>query len=147
MRACKTCALLQGTQCGLTGRTLDLEKDFCSQYKKEVLVCASCGNIPIVPNIVDTNKGVICLCDNCAASGYCSSCEHNQGCSFETDPSPLPLYTVQQIRQGNSILQTQVKNPARIDITCKVGCPCWKDRCLKEDNTCENYLDVLRKEP
>ena len=59
-------------------------------------------------------------------------------CSFENDPSPLPKIVQKQVRQGNMTAITQVRNPERIEITCKKDCPCYDPEfeCLRQFGTC-----------
>ena len=42
-------------------------------------------------------------------------------------------------------MQTQVKNPARIKLTCE-KCTCYKDgNCLKEENKCcDNFNNAIK---
>ena len=77
----------------------------------------------------------------------CHMCTERQKCDFETNPSSLPKQVQKTVRQGNMVMQTVEKNPARIDISCKAGCLCFSEEfgCLKQNGTCGNYTEVIPK--
>ena len=72
-------------------------------------------------------------------------CKEAHICDFETNSSSLPKQVQQTSRQGNMVMQTVVKNPERIRITCEKGCKCWSDEfgCLKQNGICSNYEEVI----
>ena len=82
-------------------------------------------------------------CKECvAAFSTCETCKHATECDFETNPSSLPKVVQKQIRQGNMMTVTQIKNPDRIEITCKNGCLCYdtENGCRKQFNLkCDKY--------
>ena len=140
---CKTCAILNpnALQCQLFGHPVDPEKDFCSKHTTELIQCEICkGGLPANNAIIDmTNETPRTVCLQCfQLLGTCHFCKHGQECSFETDPSPLPKMVQKQIRQGNATLVTTVRNPERIEQTCKKNCPCFdsENECLRQFNTC-----------
>lgn len=107
--------------------------------------CETCGR--------PTEQQVLCpdgdnwhiLCPNCAFQlNTCAFCKKVNTCTFETDPSPLPKMVQKQIRQGSMITVTTVKNPDRIAITCKMGCPCYDSEfeCMREFYYCERIDHV-----
>lgn len=72
-------------------------------------------------------------CANCNQYLYtCATCLNGNICEFETNPSPSPKMIQNQIRQGNMIIQTVVKNPERIAQFCSADCLCWN----AQDNDC-----------
>ena len=67
------------------------------------------------------------ICPNCHHSrSVCGSCIHSTTCLFETDPDPMPKVVVQQMRNGNTVIQQQVRNPAREEKFCK-NCKCYNE--------------------
>ena len=69
-----------------------------------------------------------------ALARTCVTCYNGKLCDFENNPSPLPKQVQQTQRMGNAVMTQVVKNPERINITCKNGCACWSDElgCIKE---------------
>lgn len=111
------------------------------QHKQYITQCDNCKANCIGAIIVQNGDTTKYLCGQCAAKiGYCQSCVQVSQCAFETDPSPIPK-TI-SYRNGNTIFTSSSKNPERIAITCKKGCPCWNDEeqyCYREENTCAKY--------
>lgn len=110
----------------------------------KIFTCALCGNqaykLPVV--LMNGEKPPLLICERCnSLSGTCVRCASARTCPFETDPSPIPKTIQKQFRNGPMISVTEVKNPARIDITCKTSCPCFSEDfgCMKEYNTCGKY--------
>ena len=105
--------------------------------------CEICGN-QIVNYIYDSGK---IICGNCYEKlNTCLGCRHGQHCQFEENPSPIPKVVMQTIRQGNSIMQMQVKNPERIKICCE-GCACFeKEGCKRLFSICGEYNFIYSNE-
>lgn len=126
-------------------RTPVTDTDFCSKHINRPYICDICGRAFIDPPILyEINGEFISMCAECDQSiGYCNTCTHSfKPCKFETDPSPLQKIVIQQIRQGNMVMQTQVRNPERINATCAQGCPCFDphtSECLKTVEVCHQY--------
>lgn len=146
---CKTCAILNPNtlQCQLFGHPVDPEKDFCSKHTTELIQCEICkSGLPTDNAIIDmTNEIPRTVCLRCfQLLGTCHFCKHGNFCSFETGPSPLPKFITKQIRQGNAVITTQIKNPDRIRQTCQNGCPCFdsENECMKQFNTCGKCENV-----
>ena len=150
MYYCKTCGASQNRldvpthRFCLRYRTPVADTDFCSKHIDEPYVCDICGRAFLnPPTLYEINSGFISICSECDQSiGYCPTCKHNTSCNFETNPSTLPKVTMRQVRQGNMIIQTQVKNPDRINITCAQDCPCFDPKtseCLKTVGACHQY--------
>lgn len=103
--------------------------------------CDYCGRP--ASTVVDSEGN--CSCVNCYQQFYtCAMCIHAHECEFETNPSPLPKVVFQTIRRGPAVIQTQVKNPQRIEEFCH-KCFCWNTEesiCGKEDNWCKKYHEV-----
>ena len=149
LRKCKTCGFLDSasSKCRLTGRQKDPNADYCSEHNDSPYKCMRCGSIMLDPNIDIIDGEAYIFCDRCFNEVLgCAGCENAKECLFETDPSPLPKLVQQQIRQGNSIFTTTIRNPARMDITCvKCGCyehptdPSKLGQCLREQGWCSKY--------
>lgn len=119
------------------------ETSFCSEFSNQSVICAICGN-PVGKTPVFSEEKIICM--NCATNrvNTCACCEQAHNCDFETNPSPLPKETIQTIHQGPMIMQTTVRNPERIKITCEQNCTCYdKDQkiCGKTQNWCAQYKE------
>lgn len=148
---CRTCAILDPKlqKCRMFGHDVNPATDFCSKHDTELLTCELCGNLmPRKNAILCVRKGAPnrLLCEACMSRlGTCQTCKSGNICSFETDPSPLPKVIQKQVRQGNMTAITQVRNPERIEITCKKGCPCYDPEleCLKQFGTCGKCEDIV----
>ena len=145
-KSCFTCAYrtLNPQQCPLIGyQYADDRNQVCPYYTTELPKCDICGQID--PNSVLTKKSDgswIRLCKNCQnKSGTCGGCSKSSTCDFETNPSPIPKAVEKRFQQGNQIMITQIKNPLRIDATCRINCPCFSEEngCCREYNTCNNF--------
>lgn len=115
----------------------------------QVYVCEICGNQLTKPVIqmTEVHENWL-LCPRCATfSGTCNFCQSASSCAFEQSNINIPkTETVIRNIQGGQAQMT-IKNRARIDATCKAGCPCWDsvdECCNKEIGTCGNYK-VRRK--
>ena len=86
--------------------------------------CEICGQPLLVPGIVDIVDGnPHLICTTCGSKmNTCETCKEISKCDFETNPSPIEKTINKQVRQGNMIMMTTVKNPKRIDETCKKNC-------------------------
>jgi hypothetical protein len=149
-RTCGECAIWQhsGGNCPYFNEPVEKNATGCLKFTSSIVKCELCGGItvPQASYIDMTNpEQEHIVCAGCQQHfGHCPTCKHTKNCSFETDPSSLPKVIQQQTRQGNMISVTQVKNPARIDITCKKGCPCFSEEfgCLRQFNSCGSYKIV-----
>ena len=147
---CKTCAILASNApvCQLKGIQVDPEVDYCSKYTTLLEKCEICGNGIISNNVIIdmTNKTPHIICGNCLhVLNSCRGCVHSQSCAFETDPSSLPKFVTKEIRQGNSVIVTQIRNPDRIEITCKKICPCFdpENECMRQNGSCGRHEDII----
>lgn len=145
-KLCGNCALqaLQGGICPLFNSQMKDNETGCPMFTTHVEYCDICGRATAKGAVIDTcDSDMHILCNNCATTPLCGTCIRINECAFRTDqscPEP-PMVNVQQ-RQGNMVLQTQIRNPKRIDATCKQGCPCWSDEfgCIKEHQCgCDKY--------
>ena len=145
-KSCFTCAYrtLNPQQCPLIGyQYADDRNQVCPYHTTELPKCDICGQID--PNSVLTQKSDgswIRICQNCQSkSGTCGGCSKSSTCDFETNPSPIPKAVQKRIQQGNQIMVTTIKNPSRIDVTCRINCPCFSEEngCCREYNTCSNF--------
>ena len=145
---CRTCGFadLRQLGCRFLKIRIDPDRDYCSKHSANALFCEYC-NKPLVTklHIIPTKTVNHVLCPECSSiTGTCQFCLDGNKCDFETNPSNIPKMINQQIRQGNMIMTTQVRNPARIDITCKAGCKCYKEEigCCKEFNNCDQMRSI-----
>ena len=144
---CETCGLLDPKlqKCRLFGHQVEPTADFCSRHGTPIISCGLCGSMLLASQAVVNTKGaddITLICRQCSSLyGTCALCKHGNSCSFETDPSPLPKVVQRKIQQGNATMVTQIKNPERIEITCKQNCPCYDQEleCLKQYNNCGKY--------
>ena len=149
-KSCYTCAYrtLNPQQCPLIGYNYaDDRNQVCPYHTTELPKCDICGQV--VPNSMFTQKSDgswIRICKNCLSkSGTCGGCSKSSTCDFETNPSPIPKTVQKRIQQGNQIMVTTIKNPSRIDVTCRINCPCFSEEngCCREYNTCSNFEGVF----
>ena len=122
--------------------------DSCPAYSSVSFTCETCGQTTLNP-IVCTQEGsekYYLVCDHCAPQlNGCAICTC-ETCEFQTNPSPTPMYVMQQVRQGNAIMQTQVRNPERVKITCEAGCKCYdavERTCNRESGCCKEFRNKL----
>ena len=145
-RTCGQCALPQhnGGVCPLFNETFPSNAPGCPKFSTQLTTCELCKRF-IIPSstIIDATENTLhFICESCRQeTGHCSTCKNAHICAFETDPSPIPKVVQKEFRQGNMISVTQVKNPERIDKTCKNGCKCFDPEfgCLRQNNSCRNY--------
>ena len=141
---CAKCGHYQMGQCLLTGETPN-DTALCYNYTESPYICELCGKhlTNELVNYVFGNQTLHHLvCINCLQKMYsCETCECGNTCKFEQDHTvPEPTYVMQQIRQGPAVIQQQVKNPKRINLTCRVNCPCFiNEQCCKEIGSCDKY--------
>lgn len=148
-KSCLTCGYrsLNPQQCPLIGyQYTENDTDaVCPYWVAEIVTCFICGNIIPKKNYCLTQSkdgSWNPICDNCLKlSGTCGGCSKSTTCDFETNPSPLPKAVQKQVRQGNQILVTTVKNEDRIRETCEKNCDCFSKEfgCLRENGTCGDY--------
>lgn len=124
------------------------EDEHCPMFRTTLINCNLCGNIvPKLPILEIIGNQTFEFCDNCMKySGLCPTCTFGQFCAFEQDASVKePPYITQTFRQGNTVIQQQTKNPARIEATCK-KCKCFDaeyNSCLRDFNCCGNWSFIL----
>ena len=149
-KSCYTCAYrtLNPQQCPLIGYNYaDDRNQVCPYHTTKLPKCDICGQV--VPNSMFTQKSDgswVRICQNCLSkSGTCGGCSKSSICDFETNPSPIPKAVQKRIQQGNQIMVTTIKNPSRIDVTCRINCPCVSEEngCCREYNTCSNFEGVF----
>ena len=150
-KICRTCGILDkpSGMCSLTGRQVDPDADFCSQWTDNVQKCDMCGREFLGPGtLTEVNGEYKQTCNTCTEyfqtcrtcanrkRGYCKFNDQ----SFRPDVSPV---ITKSIQKGPAILQAQVRNPEREKITCQQGCLCYKDEfgCCRETHTCGNYKE------
>lgn len=120
------------------------DTDTCPRATRHPTQCFLCRKALVSSKsaIIFNNK---IYCTNCAqAIGKCHTCGHAAQCDFETNPIAIPKQIRQERRQGNMVSVTMVKNPDRIEKTCKKSCPCYdsSEGCLRENYmSCGAWLD------
>lgn len=106
------------------------------------MTCKYCGQ----EHVAIVNEDGTGMCNKCfSIAGTCYLCEQGTQCDFETNPINLPKQEQKTIRQGNMVMQTVVKNEARIKACC-LPCICFNKEnqiCNKEYGTCCNYKELL----
>lgn len=132
------CAFGSDGVCKLLNKPV-VDKCHCPYYTTNEINCDLCGQPILSGGIYDNGK---IYCAKCGPQlGHCATCRHRTICTFETDPSPVPKMIQQTVRQGNMMSSFPVKNPNRIEITCKKGCGCWNEEfgCLREFMACDKW--------
>jgi hypothetical protein len=146
-RTCKECAYFDDMRCKISGQPAISHNIACASFSSKRYECDICHRqIHHTEVIYDSKSNKIVCSDCCNRLSTCDNCHNGNICLFETDPSPLPKQIQKQIRQGNMIGQTIIKNPDRILITCKKGCPCWDaetESCNKQLRYCANIQEVI----
>lgn len=146
-RTCKECAYFDDMRCKISGQPAISHNVACASFSSQRYECNICHRqIHHTEVIYDSKSNKIVCSDCCNRLSTCDNCHNGPICLFETDPSPLPKQIQKQIRQGNMIGQTIIKNPDRTLITCKKGCPCWDaetESCNKQLRYCANIQEVI----
>ena len=142
---CATCCYRAKQQniCMLSKMPINPEEDYCSKYQKEFTYCDYCGNAMVAPIYIEVrdNGDVYQYCSRCKElRSTCQLCSRVQSCEFMTNPDPMPHVVTKTVRQGNMVMQTQVKNEERVKKFCH-GCSCWSgESCCKDFNEgCINF--------
>ena len=149
---CKNCALRNPdvTRCQLTKLEITPLDMACKHYVEHLIECGICHKKLPKGEVIDaTNPAdIFYVCPDCEnLYSTCHTCEKARQCLFETDPSTLPKIIPQTIRQGNAVMQTQVRNPERVKITCAKSCACYDAEmgCLREEaQCCGKYIFARR---
>ena len=151
--SCITCGFRHNeNQCQFQRGNIDPHGPACELYTRDPQPCDICGILlPNRATIIDlTDKEPIYICPSCnRLMSTCAVCEAAQDCDFETNPIDLPKTVIKQVRQGNMIMSSEIKNPDRIEKTCFLNCPCFSQEngCLREFNSqCEKFKTIDRKE-
>lgn len=142
IKYCNECLLSDKIKsiCLLTNIPIELESDYCSQHKEQLLPCTICGRPMLSPGYYEyaPEGHLLHYCQSChSLLNTCQVCSNVRHCEFETNPDPMPKVVMQTIRQGNAVMQMQVKNEERVKKFCH-SCRCWMadgiDACGKEFN-------------
>ena len=145
---CKKCGHAQASQvCKIDNTPIaDIENGFCACYTESPYICEYCGRHLVSEQVIYTygiQSSFHLLCPDCIERiNTCNTCEKASQCRFENDHTiPEPAYVMKTIQQGPMIQQIQIKNPKRINLTCKVNCPCFhNDECIRDARGyCDNY--------
>ena len=145
---CATCAYYNPNQKGCILLKVPREEDdYCSSHSTNPGVCATCRRYILTTGFLTKGQEGewIEICAQCAkVLSTCAGCK-NQTCEFRENPDPMPQTVIQQIRQGNAIMQTTVENPERVKKFCH-GCHCWNSEenfCNRTFNCCGRHDSVL----
>lgn len=149
IKICENCALYRQNICALNGQQRN-KNDYCPDFKKYLNICDCCGKEHLQSFLCSwNNENYITLCGTCfQAASTCDLCVNGSTCAFEQDPSPIPKQIMKNIRQGNMMMQTSVKNPERVDKFC-TNCHCFniaENTCNKEFGHCGNQKPIFMKE-
>ena len=146
-RTCKECAYFDDMRCKISGQPAISHNVACASFSSQRYECDICHRQIHHTEVIYDSKSNKIICSDCGNRlSTCDNCHNGNICVFETDPSPLPKQIQKQIRQGNMIGQTIIKNPDRILITCKKDCPCWNtetESCNKQLRYCANIQEVI----
>ena len=146
-RTCKECAYFDDMRCKISGQPAISHNIACASFSSQRYECDICHRQIHHTEVIYDSKSNKIICSDCGNRlSTCDNCHNGNICLFETDPSPLPKQIQKQIRQGNMIGQTIIKNPDRILITCKKGCSCWNaetESCNKQLRYCANIQEVI----
>lgn len=145
---CNTCGLLDPKRniCQLSGLEVSPTADSCSKHHSGVYICGICKKRTIYP-VYNYKKDETyqILCSDCASKlSTCHTCTQRATCPFETDSSSLPKVVQKRIQQGPMTQIIQIRNPDRVEITCKTKCSCFSEEfgCMKEIGLCEKYDEL-----
>lgn len=143
---CNNCAFRDiNSVCQIFKTRVEPTRAACPGHKSTLYNCNNCGR-PIINALTWTQKSEESwtpYCEECSLQiGNCPTCARSTTCVFETDPSPLPKVVVKTIRQGNTQMQIQIRNPERIDVTCREKCKCFdpENGCLRQMNMCMGWV-------
>ena len=147
IKYCSTCRLHDKTKkvCLLFGTPMQ-DTDYCSKHADKITLCDICGQPLLGTTYVEYDDEGEChqYCERChQAFNTCQLCPSFQKCEFMTNPDPMPQVVMKTVRQGNMMMQTQVKNEERVQKFCP-SCCCWNENhgCMKEFNVgCINKQD------
>lgn len=148
IKICENCTFYRQNICTLNGYQRN-KNDYCPNFKKYLNICDCCGNEHLQSFLYSwNNENYIILCSTCfQAASTCELCVNESTCAFEQDPSPIPKQIIKNIRQGNMMMRTSVKNPERVDKFC-TNCHCFnveENTCNKEFNYCGNQKPIFIK--
>lgn len=146
---CKHCTLFnnEGNFCTLFKIFIDRPEDYCCpKYTKELTTCVCCGRDFIPPGILyyQSPNQLLVICQECySLKGSCATCKKTRQCEFETNTTcPEQKIVMATTQQGNMTIQTQIKNPKRVELLCQ-NCDCYDkemNQCLKEIGFCPKYI-------
>lgn len=146
---CEKCAHRQGNNCALSNAPIVDLNASCPHYTESAYICELCGKHlfkEAVNYTYGTQQSHHLICLTCYSSLFtCQTCLNANICSFRTDSSiQEPPLVVQTIQQGNTRVQAQIKNPARIKLTCE-KCDCYHgEECCKETiNRCDKFQNCI----
>ena len=148
---CQKCGHYQKPEVCLLKNTQINPEGLCHNYTESPFICEVCGKHLIAESVnyttgIESPFHIVCI--NCLHQMYtCGTCIEAQTCKFENDQTiPEPAYVMQTIQQGPVISQMQVKNPKRINLTCKVNCPCFVDGdCIRAaGGYCDKYKCAVK---
>ena len=140
---CKECGLRNNLICLISQREIpDLTHAACPWGRRDnkIRACDFCGG-KFEEVIIDVSPDNIIrfICSNCFNQLHtCSFCIHQSKCAFIEDQRS-PDFIMKTFQQSGMVLQTQVKNPDKIQIHC-IQCRCWDTQnnyCMKEQGFCE----------
>lgn len=141
LKTCETCACHSNSQCALFQCAVQPKTDGCPKHTPILAQCSICKNSILPKDAIIENESSQLLCTRCVQLlNTCACCAFGQNCIFETDPSPIPKVVQKEVRNGNMVYITQVRNPARIEATC-AKCSCYDPEagCKRELNFCDKY--------
>ena len=143
---CRSCSFFDGSQnaCLYLNIRVDPNSYFCANHDERIDcgTCVICGkpmtNMNCVRDVLPDGDYRLIHYACAKKLNTCSTCVHGQICEFNTNPDPMPKVVVETVRQGNMVIQQQVRNPSRVEKFC-AACPCFNHDfgCFKENNCCD----------
>ena len=136
---CDECALktLKNGVCPIFNANMEGEKG-CPYFMTELRTCEVCGNlIPKGGYIQQDGDSFHLMCHDCATGNPCIACKFVKYCALHQDDNcQEPLYVMVQHQKGNMVVHSQQLNPKRIQATCAVSCPCFREEGMEDGTFC-----------
>ena len=145
-RTCNECVYCGGTICAVTQQPTTPNNNACASFSNVPYECAICHRPIFHKDVIYDSKTNQIVCHTCCDRlSSCNNCDNGRTCLFESSPSKTPKQIQKQFRQGNMIGQTVIKNPDRIEETCKKDCPCWDSINECCNRTLLHYCDNIKE--
>lgn len=143
---CGQCALWQpDTQICRLSKQARTSENSCPEGTTLMYKCDLCGR-EVLPRYAIIDIGLDhkthIICSICNENYYnCITCAQSSMCDFESNPIDLPKQISKEMKTEQGYFVTSIRNPSRIEKTCKVNCDCFDEEngCLRQINYCKNH--------